>query len=160
MKQGLLVITSAFAMTIAVSVHADEIMGQASVIDGDTIDIHGQRIRLHRIDAPESRQLCKKGGQEYRCGQQASLTLADKIWTRPVTCEQRYIDRYKRTVAVCRDGEEDLNAWMVLQSHAVAYRRYSKGYIAAEEKTQAEKRGIWSGEFTMPWLWRRGERLK
>jgi len=49
---------------------------------------------------------------------------------------------------------------MVLQGHAVAYRRYSKDYIAAEERAQAEKRGIWSGQFTMPWLWRRGERLK
>lgn len=139
---------------------AEDLIGRASVIDGDTIEVHGQRIRLHGIDAPESRQLCRKNGQEYRCGQQASLALADKIGTRPVTCEQRDIDRYKRIVAVCRDGEEDLNAWMVLQGHAVAYRRYSKDYISAEEQAQAEKRGIWSGEFTMPWLWRRGERLK
>ncbi len=139
---------------------AEDLIGRASVIDGDTIEIHGQRIRLHGIDAPESRQLCRKDGREYRCGQQASLALADKIETRPVTCEQRDIDRYKRIVAVCRDGEEDLNAWMVLQGHAVAYRRYSKDYIAVEEQARAERRGIWSGEFTMPWLWRRGERLK
>jgi len=140
--------------------NAQDLVGRASVIDGDTIEIHGQRIRLYGIDAPESRQLCEKDRQKYRCGQQASLALADKIGTRPVTCEQRDIDRYKRIVAVCRDGEEDLNAWMVMQGHAVAYRRYSKDYIAAEEYAQAEKRGIWSGEFTMPWRWRRGERLK
>tara|TARA_R110000824_G_scaffold182979_4_gene363979 strand:- start:152 stop:649 length:498 start_codon:yes stop_codon:yes gene_type:complete len=144
----------------AAPVVADDLVGRASVIDGDTIEIHGQRIRLHGIDAPESRQLCRKDGQEYRCGQQASLALADKIGVRPVTCEPRDIDRYQRIVAVCRDGEEDLNAWMVLQGHAVAYRRYSKDYIATEEQAQAERRGIWSGEFTMPWLWRRGERLK
>ena len=58
------------------------------------------------------------------------------------------------------NGEEDLNAWMMLQGHAVAYRRYSKDYITSEEQAEAETRGIWSGEFTVLWLWRRGERLK
>jgi len=35
----------------------------ASVIDGDTIEVHGQRIRIHGIDAPESRQLCRLDGK-------------------------------------------------------------------------------------------------
>jgi endonuclease YncB( thermonuclease family) len=38
---------------------ADDLIGQASVIGGDTIEIHGTRIRLWGIDAPESRQLCQ-----------------------------------------------------------------------------------------------------
>ena len=43
-----------------------DVAGTASVIDGDTIEVHGQRIRLHGIDAPESRQLCRLNGR--RCG--------------------------------------------------------------------------------------------
>nr|MBA3516675.1 thermonuclease family protein [Hyphomicrobiales bacterium] len=35
----------------AAVVVALSIMGVASVIDGDTIEIHGTRIRLHGIDA-------------------------------------------------------------------------------------------------------------
>ena len=35
-----------------------DLIGQASVIDGDTLEIHGTRIRLWGIDAPESSQLC------------------------------------------------------------------------------------------------------
>ena len=44
------------AVTVAES--APSIQGTASVIDGDTIEIHGERIRLDAIDAPESAQLC------------------------------------------------------------------------------------------------------
>ena len=36
----------------------DVLAGVATVIDGDTLEIHGTRIRLHGIDAPESAQLC------------------------------------------------------------------------------------------------------
>jgi len=61
----------------AAVVVALSIMGVASVIDGDTIEIHGTRIRLHGIDAPESRQVCMRPtGEEWRCGQQASLALS------------------------------------------------------------------------------------
>ena len=44
-----------------------DMTGQATVIDGDTIDIHGTRIRLHGIDAPESGQLCHIDGKRWRC---------------------------------------------------------------------------------------------
>ena len=40
-------------------VSANSIRGQAAVIDGDALEIHGKRIRLHGIDAPESDQICR-----------------------------------------------------------------------------------------------------
>ena len=49
-----------------------DITGTASVTDGDTIKIHGERIRLHGIDAPESRQLCTLGGESWQCGKDAA----------------------------------------------------------------------------------------
>jgi endonuclease YncB( thermonuclease family) len=57
---------------------ADDLIGQASVIDGDTIEIHGNRIRIFGIDAPESDQLCRNEESElYHCGQKASNALFD-----------------------------------------------------------------------------------
>ena len=56
-----------------------EIVGVASVIDGDTIEIHDRRIRLDGIDAPESAQLCLREGRKERCGQRSAFFLADLI---------------------------------------------------------------------------------
>lgn len=136
---------------------AQSVVGVASVIDGDTIEIRGQRIRLFGIDAPEGRQRCERDGKPYRCGQEAALALADKIDRKTVRCEQKDLDRYGRIVAVCRLGGEDLNGWLVRNGYAVAYRRYSLDYVAAEDKARSERRGLWAGEFTLPWLWRRGQ---
>ena len=104
-----------FLLAAPVTAGAEVVAGRASVIDGDTIEIHGQRIRLFGIDAPESGQSCKVGGKRTRCGQQAALALADKIGNRTVQCEKKDIDRYKRIVSVCRTDGEDLNAWMVAE---------------------------------------------
>jgi endonuclease YncB( thermonuclease family) len=49
---------------------------------------------------------------------------------------------------------------MVHTGWALAYRRYSKLYVAIEEKAKAAKRGMWRGEFVPPWEWRRGKRLR
>jgi len=148
---GLLIVLS-----IAVGAAAqDRIVGVASVIDGDTIEIHGQRIRLFGIDAPESSQLCvRPTGERWRCGQQASFALADQIGRAAVTCQSRDFDRYGRVVAVCFKGSEDLNRWMVANGWAVAYKRYSVDYVASEAAARRSQINIWSGRFDMPWDWR------
>lgn len=139
---------------------AGPMSGVASVIDGDTLEVHGQRIRLHGIDAPESRQLCRRpGGAAWRCGQQAALALSDRIGRGTVSCAVKDRDRYGRLVAVCSRDREDLNRWMVEQGWAVAYRSYSRDYVAVEDAARAAGRNLWAGEFVMPWDWRRGQRL-
>ncbi len=137
----------------------EPLTGIASVIDGDTIEIHDVRIRLHGIDSPEGRQQCfRESGTPWRCGQEAALALSDYVGRANVRCEPRDRDRYGRVVAVCYKGLEDLNRWMVANGWAAAYRAYSVDYVADEERARNAKLGIWSGSFEMPWEWRRGER--
>ena len=138
---------------------ANTLTGVPTVIDGDTIDLHGQRIRLHGIDAPESKQVCVSGGTKYRCGQKAALALSDRIGRGSVTCETKDTDRYGRVIAVCFRGQEDLNGWLVSQGLAVAYRRYSQDYVTHEAQARSMSAGLWASEFIMPWDWRRGKRL-
>lgn len=149
----------AVALLAATPALADPVVGVASVIDGDTIDIHGTRIRLNGIDAPESRQLClDAAGKQYRCGQQAALALADFLDAhRPTSCVEVDRDRYGRTVAVCTAGGQDVADWLVRGGHALDWPRYSDGaYAGAEKAAQAARRGMWEGSFARPWEWRRG----
>ncbi len=151
------------ALTIALCLLATpalaDVAGVASVIDGDTIEVHGQRIRLHGIDAPESPQLCRLDGKPWQCGKDAANALADKIARRPVACEDLGHDRYKRIIGRCTVAGEDMGAWMVSQGWALAYRRYSREYVDEEADAQAARRGVWASEFMKPWEWRRGKRL-
>jgi endonuclease YncB( thermonuclease family) len=55
---------------------AADLIGRATIIDGDTLEIHGTRIRLWGIDAPETTQLCRgDDSQQYRCGAKAANDL-------------------------------------------------------------------------------------
>jgi endonuclease YncB( thermonuclease family) len=150
------------ALIIAVFAYAEpaaaDVTGRASVVDGDTIEVHGERIRLFGIDAPESRQLCTAASQPYRCGQQAALALADHIGQRMVRWEERDRDRYRRIVAVCWIGDEDVQAWLVEQGWVLAFRRYSTDYVAEEDAARGARRGIWRGTFDAPWKWRAAHR--
>ena len=135
------------------------IEGRASVTDGDTLTVGATRIRLHGIDAPEREQTCRDvASRDYRCGHAAAMALSDRIGQQTVSCEERDVDRYGRIVAVCFAGSLELNRWLVQQGLAVAYRRYSRDYVAAEAEAKAARRGLWAGSFLPPEEWRRKER--
>lgn len=87
-----------------------ELAGRASVIDSDTIEVHGQRIRLFGIDAPESVQLCRgEDSPDYRCGSEAAKELDRLIAHTVVVCSPVGTDRYGRTVATCSAKAIDLS---------------------------------------------------
>jgi endonuclease YncB( thermonuclease family) len=135
---------------------ASDLIGQASVIDGDTLEIHGTRIRLWGIDAPESTQLCRGDDSlQYRCGAQAANDLDVFIAWRPVNCLPLNLDQYGRTVATCSVGGADLAEWLVRSGLALDWPQFSKGrYQTAQRDAEHVGRGVWKGSYVEPWLYR------
>jgi endonuclease YncB( thermonuclease family) len=134
--------------------------GRVSVIDGDSIEMRGENLRLHGVDAPESAQTCERDGASWRCGQQAALALADFIGESVVSCDQFDTDLFDRPVVRCFLRQRDINAWLVSEGWAVAFRRYSKDYVAEEDAARTAKRGIWAGNFELPEDYRSKRRKK
>lgn len=129
--------------------------GPARVIDGDTLDLARDRVRIYGIDAPEAGQTC--GDTEiWPCGSQATAALAAWIGDRSVSCTEIERDRYQRAVATCDVGGEDVGLWMIRNGWAVEYREYSDGrYAEAERAAAAARVGMHQGQFTRPSDWRR-----
>lgn len=134
------------------------LMGHASVIDGDTIQIHDERIRFNGVDAPESAQLCRDGaGKSYRCGAKSAAALGDLLRiSSPTRCEFVERDRYGRFVGNCfRADGASVQELLVRSGWAMDWPRHSNGaYASFQAAARAERVGIWVGEFQPPWEWR------
>jgi endonuclease YncB( thermonuclease family) len=135
---------------------ADILEGPVStILSGDTIEVDGKQVRLLGIDAPEPAQTCwDSTGDSWPCGQKAALALAAKIAGARVTCDGMRRDREGRLIAVCRIGEENLNAWLVASGWALAYRAQSTAFVGAEDAAREAASGLWAGAFEPPWVWR------
>lgn len=132
-------------------------MGPPRVIDGDTLVVANERIRLFGLDAPESKQSCQDSkGQPYDCGVVAAEALRKKIGSGSLQCQVKAKDLYSRNVSSCSlPGTGDIGDWLVKNGHAVAYRQYSKEYTQDEEEAKNAHRGIWQGKFEIPAEWRK-----
>jgi endonuclease YncB( thermonuclease family) len=134
------------------------LIGRARALDGDSLELAGEQIRLFGIDAPESRQRCRDGAaRSYACGRVATRALATAIAGRDIACTRIERDHYGRQVAICAAAGRDLGEAMVRAGLAVELTEYSQGrYAAAEQAARAAGRGLWAGPFERPAEWRRG----
>jgi endonuclease YncB( thermonuclease family) len=126
------------------------VTGVAEAIDGDSLRIAGEEIRLKGIDAPELQQTCKAGARDEPCGRAARAALRRHLATGLVTCVTEGRDRYGRRLALCRARGMDINAAMVRDGQAVGY----GAYAAEEGEARLAYRGIWAGTFERPAEWR------
>jgi endonuclease YncB( thermonuclease family) len=136
---------------------AAELRGRVvGVTDGDTLTLlvpgpREVRVRLVEIDAPERRQ---------PWGQRSRQALASLVFGRDVRVVSSGFDRYGRVLGRVYAGGRDVNAEMVRQGAAWAYREYltDSRLVALEREARRARRGLWSlpsGDTVPPWAWRR-----
>ena len=131
------------------------ISGYAIVVDGDTIDIDGQRIRLEGIDAPETAQTCSTtSGSSWPCGRAAAKALTALVAAGDVACDSTGNDKYGRFLGICYTDGRDINAVMIDTGMAWAFTRYSTLYATRETAARAAKIGVWQGTAEAPWDYR------
>jgi len=117
------------------------------VIDGDTLEIGGARVRLVGIDAPETGE---PGAVEAEGGLALALHMASEI-----LCLTSGRDRWGRAVARCWLGPEmlDLSTLLVRHGFALSDARFSAGRPAAQAAAQAEGAGLWACDAEAPPGW-------
>ncbi len=131
------------------------VAGRALVIDGDTLEIDGRRIRLEGIDAPESDQTCpRRWLGSWACGREATATLETLTGGLRVECESRGIDKYRRMIGQCSAAGRNLNEAMVRAGMAWAFVKYSTSYVDAEAAARDSGAGIWQAEAEPAWVFR------
>ena len=143
------------ALSLVTPASAQIMSGPVSVIDGDSLEMTGTRIRLLGIDAPEGKQSCTRNGAPWACGEEASATLAAIIGGQPITCTSSGTDAYGRTLATCQTRSIDIGREMVRRGMAIALDNAAPDYHEAAALAQRLKFGLWGGQFQTPAEWRR-----
>lgn len=134
---------------------AASIVGRAVVIDGDTLQISGVKIRLEGIDAPELAQSCgRRWFGTWDCGEAAAKALKSLVKERSITCHSKGQDKYGRTLGICFADKTDINAELVRTGLAWAFVKYSATYVEEETRARAAEAGIWQGEAEPAWIFR------
>lgn len=128
----------------------DAVKGVARLIDGDSLRIGSEEIRLVGIDAPEGRQTCRRDGRDWDCGNASRDQLRRLIGNNVVECQARERDKHGRLLATCYAAGKNLNAAMVAAGMAVSYGNYRR----EEADAKATRRGLWGSEFERPRDWR------
>ncbi|MGL5115356.1 MAG: thermonuclease family protein [Beijerinckiaceae bacterium] len=123
-----------------------EATGAAEAIDGDSLKLGGEEMRLKGIDAPELTQNCKVSGRETPCGREARQALRKLLSSGLATCIGNEHDRFGRRLVVCRLRGIDINAAMVREGQALAFGAHER----EEAEAKAAYRGLWAGEFERP----------
>jgi endonuclease YncB( thermonuclease family) len=125
--------------------------GRGEAVDGDTLKISGTRIRLLGLDAVELDQSCHRAGEEWSCGRRATEFLDDLLTRGQTSCASDGRDQYRRVLARCRVGGQDLGDAIVRAGWAMADLEYAIPLAEA----RLEGRGIWRSDFDDPADWRR-----
>jgi endonuclease YncB( thermonuclease family) len=126
------------------------------VIDGDTLVVEGQPMRLFGVDAFELQQTClDRSGEPWHCGVAAKAALAELVQDQAIACTVLDDSGEHGYVARCTVRDEvDLGGYLVRAGLALADPEAGSDYVALERSARAAAAGAWAGTFAPPRNWR------
>ncbi len=137
-------------LALPVSTLAD-VHGIVRVIDGDTFEVAGQRVRIFGIDAPEGKQTCETEQRvSWACGAWVTSKVSVLYDGKRAVCRQVDKDRYDRIVARCDVDGRDVGQQLVSSGLAFAYRQYSMTYDLDEKEAAINDRGLHASRVQTP----------
>ena len=162
-----LIVWALAAPPAAMAGAADEIRGQARIIDGDSLEVAGRTVDLAGVDAPEIEQRCERRERLYDCGRLAQAALMDLTAGTDVECRLLAgpaAGTAAPPLARCSAGGYDLSEGMVYTGWALMPPGLQAGgrieaFETIQDKAAEKQRGLWKGSFVKPWEWRDGVRL-
>ena len=148
MIMGRLLVIVILIVSLAWPAAAQEHSGIPRVVDGNTIIINFQIIRLHGIEAPNAEQLCEIDGESWLCGWEATNALAHIVGQHWVSCRQNRLNEGGVVGATCFAGNVlNINAWMVRNGWATAQNQTNTRFLQLEILARQEKIGIWRTKY-------------
>ena len=127
--------------------------GDVYVVDGDSLKLGEQNVRLAHIDAPEYYQTCKRADKStYNCGIKAREKLESLLKLGKLSCKTVGRDIYNRDMSECFAGRTNINLEMVRSGWAVVYKSGDAAYLEAQADAKRAKLGIWQGKYMKPEL--------
>jgi endonuclease YncB( thermonuclease family) len=145
---------AACALALAPDARAESVSGIASVVSGGTVQVGGELIRLIDIDVPGREHFCIQavGDAAWRCGEQATVALLNLVGSAVVTCHGETFDQFGRRLGRCTVGGRDLAVALAEGGWAIPRDDCECQEVrAAALRAQANRLGIWTDPFTLPW---------
>lgn len=141
--------------TSAAAENRSTIVGEITVVDGDTLEMNNQHIKIWGVDAPNLNQTCKDGQNAvFDCGKESASALARwLVPLQPVQCETKGNDNAGNVIAICYSATgDDVGGWLVRNGYAIDWPKYSNGFYAVpQNEAQQAKNGVWQHNGVEPW---------
>ncbi len=113
-----------------------------AVVDGETLRLSGQVVRLDGVAAPHRGDACRVATD---CAGAAVVRLADLVRDQRVACTVRGQDGAGRAVARCQAGGTDMSRAVVASGWALAAAGQSD-LAAAERSARMAHLGLWAAQ--------------
>jgi endonuclease YncB( thermonuclease family) len=121
--------------------HISAPAGALAVLDGDTLRVGDQVLRLDGIAAPVRGSACRSSGQDVDCGTASANALASLVRGKGVDCGITGHDDHGRPLGDCQAGGVGLSEALVRDGWA---RAQTASLRQSEDAARAAGRGIWA----------------